>query len=90
MMRRAGHVTNELRRELYERLRRRTWKGGALWYLDLRPRRFPGLGILVVRDPEARGWPENGETTGSKRDAMRWVDAYVERLGDGWFTHSGC
>ena len=42
--------------------------------------------ILVVRDPEARGWPERGETTASKRDAMRWVDAYVDRLGDGWFT----
>jgi integrase len=86
MMRGADHVTNDLRRELYERLRRRTWKGGAYWYLDLRTKRYPSHGILVVRDPEGRGWPEIGETTTSKRDAMRWVDAYVDRLGGGWFT----
>ena len=86
MMRAVDHVTNELRRELYERLRRRTWKGGAYWYLDLRTKRFPGRGTLVVRDPEARGWPERGDTTASRRDALRWVDAYVDRLGEAWFT----
>lgn len=74
-----------LKRRLHTRVKRRKWSSGSSWVLDLRAARFPGRGILTLRDPEAPGWPDRGPKPRTKDEALLWVDDYVDRLGTGWF-----
>jgi integrase len=57
------------------RLTRRATADGVVYVLDLRQRRYAGLGFdrLTVRDPAADGWPHHGRTTKDEAEAAAWL-----------------
>lgn len=85
----APTTERDFKRKLKDLLAaRRLPGGGTRWRLDLRPKGLRGS-RLVVRDPDAEGWPDRGPGTDDRRTAERWVDAYVERLGIPWLRGRG-
>lgn len=62
--------------DLLNRLRRRTVRGRDILWLDLRGKRWGGLGKLTLRNPEADGWPARGETTICEATATEWIEHY--------------
>lgn len=55
----------------------RLYQRGPWWYADLRKW---GGERTVLRNPAARGWPEEGDRTQDAEVAMRWALRYVDRL----------
>lgn len=62
--------------ELIGRLRRRTVRGRVVLWLDLRGKRWGGIGKVTLRNPESDGWPARGETTSCDAIAADWVEHY--------------
>jgi integrase len=69
-----GNVEN-LEQELLTRLRERNVRGKVVFYLDLRNATWGNVGFIAVRNPKSAGWPDNGATTSSRKQAEAWVKA---------------
>jgi len=72
----AGHLTTEeakLAAELVRRLKSRRTLNGRHWTLDLRHRRFGGLGRVTLFCPSGPSWPDAGQTTDNRAAAVDWI-----------------
>ncbi|MFA6547071.1 MAG: tyrosine-type recombinase/integrase [Limisphaerales bacterium] len=72
----AGHLTAEeakVAAELVRRLKQRRSRNGTRWTLDLRHRRFGGLGRVTLFYPSGPSWPEAGHTTDDRAAAVDWI-----------------
>ncbi len=72
-----------MKRLLHTRTRKRRHPGGHHYFLNLRAKGLRG-GRIVLRDPDAPGWPDRGPVAKTKGIALEWCDAYVDRLGVEW------
>jgi len=72
----AGHLTTEeakVAAELVRRLKPRRTQHGTHWTLDLRHRRFGGLGRVTLFYPSGPAWPDAGQTTDNRTAAVDWI-----------------